>query len=197
MMQAAERLSSLLVTKSYIKAEEHHIYSYCFEVIFSGLAFWGSMLLFALLTSTLLPTALYLASFCLFRHVAGGYHASSHLRCFMMSTICYVIFFLGLVLIPSHLYSLLSFVFIVISYVAFLTLAPIDHENNPFTTEQKLHLRQKLLFLMLFFLLSIAILCFLNYYSLVFYLACGCLQSGTAILLAEKEKHCKGGELNG
>ena len=112
MMQAAERLSSLLVTKSYIKAEEHHIYSYCFEVIFSGLAFWGSMFIFALLTNTLLPTALYLASFLLFRHTAGGYHASSHLRCFMMSTICYVIFFLGLVLVPSHLYPLLSFFFI-------------------------------------------------------------------------------------
>lgn len=193
MMQAAERLSSLLVTKSYIKAEEHHIYSYCFEVIFSAIAFWGSMLLFALLTNTLLPTALYLASFLLFRHVAGGYHASTHLRCFMMSTVCYLIFFLGLVLVPSHLYSLLSFVFIVISYIAFLTLAPIDHENNPFTPEVKEKLRQKLLFIMLFFLLSIAILCFLNCYSLVFYLACGCLQSGTAIILVEKNKRKDGG----
>ena len=193
MMQAAERLSSLLVTKSYIKAEEHHVYSYCFEIIFSSIAFWGSMLLLAVLTNNLLPTVAYLASFLLFRHTAGGYHASTHFRCFMMSVVCYLIFFLAITFIPSHLYLTLSFLFIGISYITFLTLAPIDHKNNPFTPEVKLRLRQKLLFLMLFFLLSIAILYYFHYYSLVFCLACGCLQSSTAILLAEKTKRKEGG----
>ncbi|MBR6755695.1 MAG: accessory gene regulator B family protein [Peptococcaceae bacterium] len=193
MMQAAERLSSLLVTKSYIKAEEHHVYSYCFEIIFSSIAFWGSMLLLAVLTNNLLPTVAYLASFLLFRHTAGGYHASTHFRCFMMSVVCYLIFFLAITFIPSHLYPLLSFVFIGISYAVFLTLAPIDHPNNPFTPEVREKLRKKLLSLILFFLLSIAILCFHNCYSLVFYLTCGCLQSGTAILLAEKARRKEGG----
>jgi len=193
MMQAAERLSSLLVTKSYIKAEEQHIYSFCFEVIFSGIAFWGSMLLFALLTNTVLPTALYLCSFCLFRHIAGGYHASTHFRCFMMSTVCYALFFLALVLVPKHCYLTLSFLFIAISYCAFLFFAPIDHINNPFTVEQKIQLRRKLLLFMLFFLLCITILAACHYQAFVFYLACGCLQSGLAIVLAEKNKRKDGG----
>ena len=196
MMQAAERLSSFLVAKCYIKEEEHHIYSYCFEVVFSAIAFWGSMFLFALLTGTLVPTAFYLASFCLFRHVAGGYHASTHLRCFMMSVVFYTIFFLTISFIPTHLHLILSFFFIVVSYAAFLAFAPLDHENNPFTPEQKLQLRRKLLILMLFFLLVIAILTVYHYSAIIFYLACGCFQSGTAILLAEKQKR-KDGRNNG
>lgn len=196
MMQAAERLSSILVAKSYIKAEEHHIYSYCFEVIFSSIAFWGSMFLFALFTGTFLPTALYLISFLLFRHIAGGYHASTHLRCFMMSVVCYAIFFLAITFIPNHFYQNLSFLFIAVSYAAFLAFAPLDHENNPFTPEQKLQLRRKLLILMLFFLLVIALLATGHYFTSIFYLACGCFQSGTAILLAEKQKR-KGGGNNG
>ena len=119
MEQLANRIAVFFAQKNLITTEETPVYSYCFEVVLSMIVSWGSILMIAMLTNTLWVTACYIGSFCLLRSVVGGYHASTHLRCYLLSVGAYLLFLLvqfclptqyvniGLVIVQEHFYPAL------------------------------------------------------------------------------------------
>lgn len=192
MNQLAERIASFFVTKSFIRQEEAHIYRYCFEIILSGIAFWGALLGIAFCTKTLYPTLIYLFGFYIFRRAAGGYHASTHFRCILLAIGFWLIFFFLVRWFPKDYYKHISIALVTFSYLLFLFFAPIDHENNPFTIGQRNSLRHKLFLTMLVFLICFAILLCCRFHTIAFYLAYGCGQAGCAILFSIHSKRKKG-----
>ena len=182
----AKRISSFLVSKSFITQQEHHIYSYCFEILLSSIVFWGLIFIVAFLTGTIHPTILYLFGFCVFRRIAGGYHASTHLRCLLLSIFFHLLFIALLYLaIPNKYINIFLLIF---AYCIFLLFAPIDHKNKPFMKETKVNLKYKLVFLMIIYFIIEIILTQLSYTITVFCLSYGCWQAGVAIILAAYQK---------
>ncbi len=184
MNQLAQRISSFFVSHSLLPKNEEHIYTYCFEVILSGLFAWGSILILAILTHTLFPTLLYIGGFFIFRRYAGGYHAETHLKCYLLSLATYLFFLILTKFIPESYYLNTCIVFIVIASLNLLCFSPIEHKNNPFTKKEKEFLKKKILFLMSIFLFIILVMLYINYINIVFFLSCGYLQAALSVTVA-------------
>ena len=54
MEQLANRIAVFFMQKNLIAAEETPVYSYCFEVVLSMVVSWGSILMVAMLTLSLI-----------------------------------------------------------------------------------------------------------------------------------------------
>lgn len=183
MEQLANRIAVFFMQKKLITAEETPIYSYCFEAVLSMVVSWGSILAIALLSNTLWVTACYIGSFCLLRSVVGGYHASTHLRCYLLSVGAYLLFLLAQFYLPTQYVSVICYLLAVFSVAVLLKLAPLEHPNNPFTPQsyQQFHKRM-LLFLALF----IIILPILQYtlWQTAFAITWGCTQAAVSVAVA-------------
>ena len=97
----------------------------------------------AVLSGQVVESVLYLAAFTLMRSAAGGYHASSHWRCLTLSAVSMAAF-LGIeLLVPVSWLNVVMPVLILYSVYLIGRFAPIDHPNNPFTTEERQRNRRK------------------------------------------------------
>lgn len=195
MNQLAQKLSSFFVLHDLISSDEQHIYTYCFEIILSSIFAWGSVICIAILANLIFPTILYMGGFFIFRSLAGGYHAKTHLNCYFLSLTTYLLFLFVAKLSPVSGYWIVSIIFIVIATPTLFFLAPVDHKNNPFTDDKKWQLKIKIRILLFIYLFIMLFLLYLDYVSIVFYFSCGFLQAAISVAVAfnlnrKEEKTC-------
>lgn len=182
--QLSDNLTSFFVDKSLISIEEKHIYAYCFEVFLSTILSWGSVVALAVVTNTVFPTVCYMLCFFFFRGVAGGYHATTHLNCYILSMLTFLLFLIGQAILPQQSYLMISSFFIICSTFIILFLAPVEHKNNPFTERTRKQFRTKSLMVLFFFLLIVFILFRFQLIKVIFYIAWGCFQAAISVAVA-------------
>ena len=140
------KLVDIFIQEQIIKESEREVYCYCFETIFSRIYFYGTILLIAFLTGNVKLTLVYYLGFLSVRFTAGGYHAHTRLRCYIMSILIYL-FNLSLInfMPEKYLIGLCAVVYI-IALPLIYALAPVDHVNRPFSAEEcvKLKIRSKI-----------------------------------------------------
>lgn len=193
-LQLANHLTDFFLGKSFITIEDRESYAYSFEVIFSAILSWGSIFLIAVLTKTFGTAFFYIISFCCFRGTAGGYHASTHLKCYLLSMITFLIFLLAQFLLPEqYIIEVCCFLTCISSVILFL-FSPIEHKNNPFTHQQKIHFRKQTIKLLCIFYVVLFLILYRNFFNVAFAIAWGCFQAAFSILAAIFLKSNKGGE---
>jgi len=148
---------------SFYADKEHdeddiEIYAYGLEIFLSSALQLLIFLLFGLLTGQLLATIAFLAAFIPIRTVAGGYHARTHLRCFLGFCTIYAAFLGLLHSLPTQHAGLLSITFVFIAAILVLTLAPLADENKPIGPKQRKKFRRKSL--MRFSILAVSAIIF-------------------------------------
>ena len=195
MNQLAQKLSSFFVFHGLIFSDEQHIYTYCFEIILSSIFAWGSVICIAILANLIFPTVLYMGGFFLFRSLSGGYHAKTHLNCYLLSLTTYLLFLFTAKFLPVSTYWIISIAFIVVASPTLFFIAPVDHKNNPFADDKKKQLKTKIRILLFIYLFIMLFLLYSNYVSIVFYFSCGFLQAAISVAVAfilkrKEEKTC-------
>lgn len=116
------------------------LYQYAIYITISSLLHCCTILLVGLLYNLVLESALFYASFILIRKFAGGFHANTHVKCYLISTITSIIV-LGIIKIITLnttndiLFSTLFLAFISMLFIWYL--APIDSDNNSLNTKEK------------------------------------------------------------
>ena len=145
----AEDIAFLLITRKIVKIEERDIYVYGLEVLLLN----GSLLLLYLLISWLSGTMINFLAYMMFffplRIFSGGYHASTSEKCFVASTIMYIISVVIVKLLPD-LYQDCYWTFtLIISVIIILIFAPLVNVNNPLNEFQRKRNRIIVLFLIL------------------------------------------------
>lgn len=93
MEKLAAKLSERLYQEKIIADDEREVYQYCIEVTISTVSYWASILICAVLLGKLWESVVYLGAFMVMRFCFGGYHASTHFRCALVSMASYGIFF--------------------------------------------------------------------------------------------------------
>ena len=135
------KLVDIFIQEQIIKASEREVYCYCFETIFSRIYFYGTILLIAFLTGNVKLTLAYYLGFLSVRFTAGGYHAHTRLRCYIMSILIYL-FNLSLInFTPEKYQAGLCVVVYIIALPLIYALAPVDHVNRPFSAEERAKLK--------------------------------------------------------
>lgn len=121
-----------------IDDETYEVYVYGIECILNNGLIILILGIVSYLTDSIIYTFIWLCSFVILRHNAGGYHASTHMGCVASSSVIGISnIYIVKVFCPLAKYAILAFIF---SFVVSLFLAPIQ------TTKQILSKKQRILY---------------------------------------------------
>ncbi len=145
----AEDIAFLLITHKIVKIEERDVYVYGLEVLLLN----GSLLLVYLLISWLSGTMMNFFAYMMFffplRIFSGGYHASTSEKCFVSSTIMYIVSVVIVKFLPD-LYQDCYWTFtLIISVIIILIFSPLVNVSNPLNETRQKRNRIIVLFLIL------------------------------------------------
>ena len=138
-------LVSMLAEQGIIEESKRDIYVYGFEILLSTLLNALAITVIAVLTSTVMVSVAFVVFFGSIRVFAGGYHAGTHLRCFLLFGAIYIIFLLAVnnLLVPHPLISYVGIGSALLGGGTIWALAPVEDDNRPLTTLERVTLRRK------------------------------------------------------
>jgi len=124
---------NILVLKKYgvnIKTEDdQELYRYGLKIIYSYIVNLSITLLVAVLLNRLYESAIMIFIFAMFQIFGGGYHASTKLKCLLITVMGLIA---GNIMISIILnYSLFMIVSAVVLSVIIIVLGPVTNENHP------------------------------------------------------------------
>lgn len=184
------KLTEKLLLKQSITEDERELYVYGFFIFLSHLLYLVLTSIFGLLLGCFFESIIFYITFQFIRRNAGGYHASTEIRCEIISTLS---IFASIVLIRlSNIYSfetVLLFITLVSSIVIF-ALCPLDTPEKPLL-EKEFKYFQKRSRLTLFVLYSIVTVSYFLKLDLFFAPCCISLIFESILLILGKLKKTK------
>ncbi len=109
-MTIYENITAFCIRKGYVSEEDRELYGYGFDIIFYTIWSTAVLLLVGLVLKRFLATLIIVSVFYTFQSSGGGYHANSHLKCFlfMLAGLLTGLSFFYLNNLPGVLWSLLG-----------------------------------------------------------------------------------------
>lgn len=138
-------IAKKLYQESIIEKSDVDACIYGIQITMANLINFAIALSIGLFTDTLIEMALFYSIFVSLRFFCGGYHAESYLKCFSLFSVtclCY----LGMLRVVTEYgrYKTVLFVVAVIFLgICIFAKAPIEHENRPFTVEERVQFRKR------------------------------------------------------
>ena len=146
----AKRISSFCISNGVIDERDRAKYDYCYEVLLASALNFASVMLLGLVTGFLAQTVCFMLVFALLKSTAGGYHADSHIACFIGTIGTFLLYRLMAAIIPAGILPAAAAVFAVFSGLTVFLLAPVGTENKPLGRRQKSRLKEDSRLLILF-----------------------------------------------
>lgn len=134
------KITCYLARNEAIAQEDADIYEYGLYILISDLIDFGITFLAAFLIGMVPHTLLYYIAFVGLRRVAGGYHASTRIGCFVISMIAWLISVLLIRLTASCIPLSVGYAFV--SCLVIWLFAPVENSNNPITPEETVRMRR-------------------------------------------------------
>ncbi|MDR0914802.1 MAG: accessory gene regulator B family protein [Oscillospiraceae bacterium] len=177
----SQKVSLFFVANKVIEQEDEQYYRYGLEVLISTSLSIISVIIISIITNRFFETLLYLAGFIPLRTVAGGYHAKTHLRCYLVLIFSYLIFLSIIFFLPLAAVMYLGYAAIVLATVLILVLAPIDDPNRPFTDDERQKFKKRSRLALLVYIAAAVAVSFLSL-QLSLCVGLGMLTTGLALL---------------
>lgn len=133
----ANKITSYLIKKETIDADDYELYQYAFETIVALIIQLSIILIIGFTLNRFTETLLFLVFYCPIRQFSGGFHAENYRRCLLAFMILYLINTNVLEKIIEQRLNLLMIVVTFISFIGIYFLAPQEHRNVPLTAEEK------------------------------------------------------------
>ena len=134
--QWAKNISLMLIANNIITFENREAYSYGIELFLFKFSLYIIVAVIALITHTLIPSAIFVISYTFLRQYNGGYHCKTAEMCIIVSIFMYLIF---LLLYKLNYDNIKTFFFIssCISFLPIFIFSPVENINNPLTVNEK------------------------------------------------------------
>ena len=132
----AEDITFILITHKIISIEDRDVYMYGLEVILLNACLLFVYAIISLVSREMSNFLAYLVFFIPLRIFAGGYHAKTSERCFVLSTIMYGISIVAVKVIPFLYKTSTAKMLGLISIFGIVIMAPMINENNPLNKKQ-------------------------------------------------------------
>ena len=137
MKMIANITANQLQEMGIIHKDEIAIYRYGFDALCTVMLQMISIFILAIVVGNFFETLLFYLAFIPLRIYAGGCHANTRLKCYLLSLANYILFSLALVFVPSGIYFELILCGCVLSGVIVLKYAPIVHTNRKVNDDSK------------------------------------------------------------
>lgn len=126
----------LLCRYEIIRKEESDIYIYGFELLFTTLLSAFSILGLSFIMDEISVGFIFIIFFFTIRLFTGGYHADTHIGCFVITNLIYITYLrLGNLMLDLPLYINILAGTVVITYI--WIRAPIIHPNQPLSDKKR------------------------------------------------------------
>lgn len=149
----SKKLTNRLLYKGVINKDSYEIYQYGMDQVFTNILNILILMFFGILFGELWNGIIFMIEFLFLRKYAGGYHASTPIRCYLM-TIGVIIATLS-VMKYVEIDIFVCVILLVISSGIILLLSPVESENKPLDSVEKLIYRKKTIIIW-----CVEILCF-------------------------------------
>ncbi len=170
--KAADSMVNKLVEMKIIGAEDYELYRFGIETAFLKGIHLISYIILGLLLGKTTELVIFLFAFIPLREYAGGYHAATKLRCYIISCLSILSMLLILRALPEVYYSD-SMYLAVFSGVLLLFLVPVETKNKLMDDSEKTYYKSKAGFIIVLLLTLALFLFMLNQFSFSFLLALG------------------------
>lgn len=137
----ANCITDQFVKNNLVPEDKKEIYAYGFEIITSTVMYAIVFLVCAIISDTFWTSLIFLCGFYLIRKFCGGVHASTYLRCHLMSAANHIAVILLLLFFPESLYRIVNTGVLSVCILLILFFAPVDHKNKRFTENEFRHFR--------------------------------------------------------
>ncbi len=161
MKYLATKVTNYFIRKNIVKEDEQETYIYCFELLIATIVNLLVMLVIAVATQLYLESFIFTIVFMSMRGICGGYHANTHLTCFLTLMIVFGAFITMLKLINVIYLFYISIGCLVLASIIICLLAPIDSITKPLTIKEYKKNKKKSIALLSFYIgISIILLIF-------------------------------------
>ena len=133
-----KRIVEYWVSVKIIDDSDKDIYEYGLELLLFSVINIAVIMITAIFINRIIESVALLALVIPLQSFGGGYHAKTHLRCFL---IMYIGWWLIMNLI-TYMTILTILVISIISLIAIFYLAPVSNENVPLSNKQRLKMRK-------------------------------------------------------
>lgn len=123
-------IAYVLCTQGIIRKEDVDTCRYGLDVFVSSALEIVSILTIAAFVGNFFQTVLLFTAFIPLRIYAGGYHADTRLKCYLISVGVYVFLTLFTLVISAKMYATVNIILTLIALVMVLTSAPVIHKNK-------------------------------------------------------------------
>lgn len=133
----SEKLVTVFIEKSVIDEEEKELYIYGFFMLISKLFLFLVALSCGVVFGVVLEGVIFFVVFMLVREYAGGYHASTELRCQVMTSLCLMGFIFAIRLFSEGDIELRHSALGAASFLCIVILSPLDSPEKPLTSDER------------------------------------------------------------
>lgn len=176
--------------------EKAEIIRYGLEILFIKITFFSAALVISLLMHSFWECLTFTALFSAIRSYAGGYHADTRVKCFVLSMLTFCSVFIILKLIKTFPVILMIIaVFAAISSVIIFRSAPVDTENKRLDDEEIQTFRKKARAAVIVELIMAAAAYFLNFKGIMCSVMLSLILAAMLMCIEIKNNRIKTGEL--
>lgn len=160
---SADILTNQLLEKNMIPKEEEEIYRFGIECLSIKAVTFLTYVIIALVMVKFKDFAIIMLTFVPLRKSAGGYHAKTKLRCYLLSCgLLIAALFLCRGAATFHIWT----VILCMADIAFLWMAPVDNENKRMDEEEILFFKKRTRIVLLLVNAGCAVLAFLGLHEI-------------------------------
>ena len=134
-IKISQSISDSMVEKGIIQSENEEICRYGVQQIFSILLNLSTMLSVALFIGMITESILFMAAYIPLRCYAGGYHAKTPLRCYII----FIFTIISVLLLMKYveLTIIVCIVLLIVSAILIFAFSPIEDKNKPLDEIEK------------------------------------------------------------
>ena len=153
----ASKVVKKLIDHSVIDDTEQELYVYGFFILISQILYFTLTIMFGILLDIVLESVIFYVAFQFIRRYAGGIHASSELKCEIVTTTSIFLCLLCIKLCEINNIQMPILVLTIIAAVSIFILCPLDTPEKPLTKEEYKYFRKISWVILLLIMLAICI----------------------------------------
>lgn len=142
MKNISESIARTLGNQGIISGEDVDNCRYGLDVFISSVLEIISILIISAAVGNFVETILFFVAFVPLRVYAGGYHADTKLRCYLVSLCVYAVFTIIMNFLPKEFYFVVNLTVTLISVILTLVSAPVIHKNKKINETERKYYRK-------------------------------------------------------
>ncbi len=152
-----KRLTNTLINNNQIDESERSLYEYGFFILLSNVIYVTITLILGSIFNIIIESMAFYIAFSLIRRYAGGFHASSEMKCTLITTISIFLCLLCTKLCETNNIQMPILIPTMIAAIYIFILCPLDTPEKPLTKEEYKYFRKISWLILLLIVLMISI----------------------------------------